>query len=178
MKSPKEQFSIRLAKTEKDLKGILNVQVKTWVDAYTNVERGITRSMILEHYKKRHIKEYFKGRYELLKDTDNRIWIALDAHDRIIIGWIGCTKEGENKGGFGIYVLPNYQRLGIGKKLMAKGLKWLSTQKYIEIGVLEYNKVALNFHKKLGFYLTGKRKDLKVGDFVGKGWVLQMRKEL
>jgi ribosomal protein S18 acetylase RimI-like enzyme len=175
MKSKKEQFKIKLAKTKKDLEGILYVQVETWVDAYTNVERGITRPMIREHYKRKLTKEYIRERYESLKDKNKRNWIALDANDHVI-GWVGCSKEGKNKGGFGIYVLPKYQRLGLGKKLMAKGLKWLSTQKYMEIGVVEYNKIALNFYKKLGFHLIGKEEDFKVGDFVGKGWVVVMRR--
>jgi RimJ/RimL family protein N-acetyltransferase len=62
--------------------------------------------------------------------------------------------------------------------MLKKGFKWLSDMKYIEIGVLEYNEIAIEWYKRLGFEFTGEKEDFTVGDFVGKDWVLKMKKEL
>ena len=100
------KYKIKLARTKKDLLGILDVQTKTWIETYANKNLGITKSMISDHYKHKITKEYIKERYRLLNTKDSHNWIAFDSCDRIL-GWIGCTKEGSNKGGFGIYVFPN-----------------------------------------------------------------------
>jgi len=75
-------------------------------------------------------------------------------------------------------VLPEYQGKGIGRKMLKKGFEWLSDMKYIEIGVLEYNEIAIEWYKRLDFEFTGEKEDFTVGDFVGKDWVLKMKKVL
>jgi len=170
-----KQFKIRIAKTKKDLLGILDVQVKTWIDTYTNSKLGITKEMIKDHYKRKLTEEYIKERFKGIKDNSKRNWIVLNQKDEII-GWLGCIKEKNNIGTFGIYILSEYQRLGLGKILLKRGLKWLSYQKNIEIGVVNYNENAIRFYKNFGFKLTGKKEDFKVCDFIGKGWVLKMKR--
>ena len=61
---------------------------------------------------------------------------------------------------------------------MSRGLKWLSTQKQIEIGVVEYNKKAIKLYENLGFKPTGEKKDFIVGDFIGKNLIITMKKKL
>lgn len=61
----------------------------------------------------------------------------------------------------GIYVLPEYRGLGIGKKLMIKIINHLKDKKII-LYVDPKNEVALNLYKKLNFKLI--KKDAKYGD--------------
>lgn len=170
-------ISIRLAKTKKDVSGFVSVQAKTWAETYQNPERGLTKEMIVKHFKKRNTEEKILKRFKLLKDPTNKHWVAKD-NDKVI-GWLGCFKDFEKQsGGVGIYILPEYQRKGIGRKMLKKGFRWLSNMKYIEIGVLEYNEKAIEWYKRLGFRFTGEKEDFTIGEFVGKNWVLTMKKDL
>ena len=58
---------------------------------------------------------------------------------------------------------------------MEKGLSWLKTQKFIEIGVVKFNSQTIDYYKKLGFEFTGEKEDLKIGSFIGKEWILKMK---
>lgn len=170
-------ISIRLAKTKKDVYGFMDVQATTWAETYQNPKRGLTKEMILSHFEKRNTEEKILKRFESLKDPTNKHWIAID--NEKVIAWFGCFKDFEKQSGSGaIYVLPEYQGKGIGRKMLKKGFKWLSDMKYIEIGVLEYNEVAIEWYMRLGFEFTGEKEDLAIGDFIGKNWILKMRKEL
>lgn len=170
-------ISIRLAKTKKDVYGFMDVQATTWAETYQNPKCGVTKEMILSHFKKRNTKEKILKNFESLKDLNQKHWIATD--NGKVIAWLGCFKDFEKQSGSGaIYVLPEYQGKGIGRKMLKKGFKWLSDMKYIEIGVLEYNEIAIEWYKRLGFEFTGEKEHFTVGDFVGKDWVLKMKKVL
>lgn len=112
----------------------------------------------------------------MIQDPKVRNWLAENESNEII-GYIGCYKDNdEKKGGFGIYVLPKYQGYGVGKALMDKGLEWLSDTEHISIGVYKFNEKAIEWYKKLGFQFTGESEDFYIGDFVGKGWILNMKR--
>lgn len=167
-------FIIRRAKTKRDVVGMLDVIAKTWADTYQNEKRGLTEKMILGHFKSKHTPAYYKKRYDDLKVKTRRNWIALDKNK--VIGWIGCMKE-KKEVSFGVYVLPQYQNQGIGKRLTELALKFLSSEKQLEIGVMYNNKVAINLYKKLGFRFNGKREDfVTIKDFKGKKWIKKMVK--
>lgn len=172
-----EKFKIREAKSREDILGYIRVRAQTWADAYTNEERGIYRSMIEERFKAKMSEEYINRQHELLSDKTKKNWIAINKKQEVI-GWCGCYKEDKEKGGFGIYVLPDYQGLGIGSKLLEYAIDWLQTQEYIEIGVVEYNYVAIEIYKKIGFKFTGEREDFPLKNFEGKNMVLKMRLDL
>lgn len=53
-----------------------------------------------------------------------------------------------------LYVLKDYQKKGIGYKLIKEALNRL-TKNNIVLFVLEGNTKAINFYKKLGFNFTG-----------------------
>lgn len=54
-----------------------------------------------------------------------------------------------------LYVLPDYQGLGVGSLLANKGMEWLGTERDIAIEVVSYNTEAIEFYKKLGFEIKG-----------------------
>lgn len=170
-------INITLAKTKKDFWGLIDVQVTTWADTYENIERGVTKEMIFDHFNKKFTEEKKLERFKSLKDPKRKNWVAKD--NEKIIAWLGCSKDFEKQSGsFAIYVLPEYQGQGIGRRMLKKGFKWLSDTKYIEIGVIEYNPKAIELYKSLGFEFTGEKEDFRVGEFVGKNWVLKMKKVL
>ena len=56
-----------------------------------------------------------------------------------------------------LYVLPEFQNKGIGKKLWNEANKFFDQDKDTVVQVAEYTENAINFYKKLGFVDTGKR---------------------
>lgn len=139
-------INIRIAK-EKDISQLCKVQKETWIDTYPNGEYGITVEDILT-------KDFDSGKkIELLKEQFRnkklRVWVALDGEK--IVGF-SRAKKAELKNDFSvIYILPQYQRMGIGKQLANAVFEWLRESKTIVVEVVKYNNKAISFYKKLGF---------------------------
>jgi GNAT superfamily N-acetyltransferase len=140
-----------------DAYGIREVQKITWLKTYPNRKEGITIKDIKEKFKidktpegKRKIEE----RKKKYKDKNTNIWVAEDEIN--IIGFCSAIKEKKNNRIGAIYVLPGFQRKGLGKQLVKKAFAWLGDRKDILINVARYNKQAINFYGKLGFVETGK----------------------
>lgn len=78
-----------------------------------------------------------------------RIWIAKDGEK--IVGFAGGRK-GDNENDFSVvYILPEYQRMGIGKRFAQEILKWFGKEKDIVVEVAAKNSQAINFYQKIGF---------------------------
>jgi ribosomal protein S18 acetylase RimI-like enzyme len=58
-----------------------------------------------------------------------------------------------------LYILPSYQQMGIGSKLIGKALGWLGEEKPVYLEVVEYNTGAIGFYRKSGFEVEGKADD-------------------
>jgi ribosomal protein S18 acetylase RimI-like enzyme len=56
-----------------------------------------------------------------------------------------------------IYILPEYQRLGIGSSVWREAQKLLDPKKDVVVQVATYNTDAIEFYKRRGFRDTGKR---------------------
>lgn len=87
-----------------------------------------------------------------LKDKSTRIWIAKSGSN--IIGYATAKKYKRLNYLGSMYILPEYQGLGLGKRLMVKTLKWFGGQKNIRLGVASYNIKAIKFYEKYGFKIT------------------------
>ena len=135
-----------------DYEGIKNVQRTTWLDTYPNKKYGITKKEIEERFNqppRRPIEEAKKA----LEGNDNgRYWVAEE--NGKIIGFCSALRKDDRDRIGAIYVLPNCQGKGIGKKLITKGLDWLGNDKDIYIGVASYNNKAIKFYESLGFVYT------------------------
>lgn len=65
------------------------------------------------------------------------------------------NKDGQHSLG-ALYVLPEFQGLGIGYELAKVNLKWHGNHP-IYLAVAAYNQRAINFYKTLSFMETGKK---------------------
>lgn len=83
------------------------------------------------------------------------ILIAKD--DNKVIGVFRLIKREEVNQLQAIYILPEYQRQGIGHMFWQKALAFFDPSKDTIVQVATYNINAINFYKKLGFIDTGKR---------------------
>jgi|SRR3989338_9620018 len=70
-----------------------------------------------------------------------------------IVGAVLGTYNGQRAWVYHLAVMPEYQRLGIGKALIAKLEQWCQKvgAKKIKLAVLKANNQALGFYEKLGY---------------------------
>lgn len=139
-------IKIRLAK-EKDIVAICKILKKTWLNTYPNKEYGITtRDILRKDFDSDKKITRWKGK---LTNKALKMWVAEDGDK--IIGFCQA-KKGKIKNNFSvIYILPQYQRMGIGQKFATKVFEWLGNQKPITTEVVKYNSAAISFYQKLGF---------------------------
>ncbi len=141
--------------TPEDAEGIVAVQKAAWLATYPNDELGITLEDIREQ------TENFSAermRQRLSNPNPNRhYWVVKDGDK--VVGMHLVLRGDENNTLQALYVYPEYQRQGVGSRLMQVALDWLGNDKDIVLGVVTYNKNAIDFYKKFGFVENGERHD-------------------
>lgn len=141
----------------KDIAKIQEVFYKTWLVTYPNKEVGITIADVEEKYKDRFSEQAIeKRKKDILNISKNELFLV--AKDKeVVIGACKLKKEDEYNELGAIYVLPDYQRNGIGKMFWDRAMEFFDDKKDIIVHVATYNEKAINFYKKMGFVDTGKR---------------------
>lgn len=93
------------------------------------------------------------------ENSENKYIAFADGKAVGIVGFLPQARDfvTDNESGeiVALYVLKEYQKQGIGKALMNKALKDISSDK-VTLFVLKGNENALEFYKHMGFELTGK----------------------
>lgn len=172
------EYLIKKLETRDECVEFFNVIFKTYIDTYHHPEKGLTKEMLINNLESKRAEKTEKIYQSIKKEDTSKSWIAKNKENKIV-GCLGCSKNIEKKvGGFAIYVLPKYQNKGIGSEMLKEGLKWLSNDmKEISIGVEKFNKNAIELYKKLGFKFTNETEDFIVGEYIGKDWILNMKKK-
>ncbi len=136
----------------KDAEGKGYVHYQSWIETYTGLFPDESlQSLTLE------------GSVKLAKDYPENTYVAIV--DGKIIGF-SCYLESrdedlEDTGEImAIYILKEYQNLGIGKKLMEVCYKELSKYSKRSVWVLGCNTKSLGFYERQGFVADGKTKML------------------
>ncbi len=146
-----------LPATPDDVRGIINVLYKTWLDTYPNEELNITREAIEESYKEVLTEENIQKRIESAKNipaNQKRIIAKVDGQ---VVGCSIMVRNEDNTQLKTIYVLPEFQGQGIGKALWNEQIKFADPDKDIIVHLATYHQDAIEFYKKIGFEDTGKR---------------------
>jgi ribosomal protein S18 acetylase RimI-like enzyme len=146
-----------------DFLGIAHVKLITWQSAYRNIISESYLANLSESNIAKHLKEpiIFKKR------TDFK-YVAVNDNQEIIgfvMGRKAKTKISQIIGEIGaIYILPPYQRQGIGKKLMQTASFFLKKHQMIPflLWVLEENP-ARGFYEHLGGKFL-QYQEIKIGD--------------
>ena len=141
---------------EKDMVGVQKVLYKTWLATYPNEEYGITKDDIEDRFKGRFTYESLAKRWEDIEKATNRETL-LAKEGNNVVGIIVVTLHPDKNQLQAIYILPEYQGKGIGKKLWDEAQKYLDHTKNSIVHVATYNKNAIGFYERLGFKDTGKR---------------------
>jgi GNAT superfamily N-acetyltransferase len=151
-----EKITIVKADTQ-DVLGIQNVFYKTWLHTYPNVKHGISEDDIHDRFKNAFSEDTVKARIEGIKNPikDNTLFVA--KYDDKIVGVCRVVVLEEENRIQAIYVLPEFQRKGIGIMLWNKAREIFVLHKDILVNVATYNTKAIKFYERLGFVDTGKR---------------------
>ncbi len=146
-------FSIDLCRVD-EVDFIRSIQKEVWLTTYPNKEFGITRNDILVYFQdKEKTTKWINGVKDAIAKNKSRGWTA--KVDNKIVGYSFARKNEDKNNIKSLYVLPDYQGQGIGKKLMEEMFKWFGTDKPIVLEVATYNKRAIDFYKSFGFVEKG-----------------------
>lgn len=139
-----------------DVYGIRAVQKATWLATYPNEVLGITREDIVSRFADDETpqgKQRMEERKARLLDPNTHTSVAKDGDT--VIGFCMAQREGKSGRLGAIYLLPEYQGLGLGRKLADVALEWLGARD-IFVNVVSYNQKAILFYERCGFVKTGK----------------------
>jgi len=140
-----------------DAQDIVNIFYRTWILTYPNEELNITVDDIEEIFKLKNDKKDLDNFSEKIKNLPDNAKIFVFLIDNKIVGVVRMSIKEEFNQLNSIYVLPEFQRKGIGDMLFKECLKYFDKNKKIIVHVATYNTKAINFYEKLGFVDNGKR---------------------
>jgi putative (di)nucleoside polyphosphate hydrolase len=155
MKMKKYSSDIIIAdSTLGDEKGLVFVLKTTWLATYPDIEHGITKEDILT--KDFTSEKKISAWRDTIKNSGKKSkYICVAKHNNKVVGFCSASKKKKfNELGV-LYILPEYQRMGIGRKLMDRAVDWLGRKKKIFLKVASYNKNAISFYERYGFIKTG-----------------------
>jgi len=141
--------------TPEDVASIQNVLYRAWLTTYPNKALGITVADIEEMYKDRNSDEAFARMRERISSA-NEITLVAKENGKVV-GVCRVIRREDKDVMEAIYVLPEYQRLGIGSAIWREMEKLLDSNRKIIVQVATYNTDAIGFYKRCGVRDTGKR---------------------
>jgi ribosomal protein S18 acetylase RimI-like enzyme len=158
--SPEERPEILMpvirAAVPDDAPAIARIDKETWLATYPNDPFGITYEDVEAKIKDWESPEAIALMKEKLSAEDpNTLRLVAEVNGEVV-GHSRLYKmvQGPNKLQT-IYVLPQYQGRGLGRKLAQQGLEWLGSDKDIALEVAQYNEQAIHFYESLGFTIAG-----------------------
>ncbi|MDR3546930.1 MAG: GNAT family N-acetyltransferase [Candidatus Pacebacteria bacterium] len=136
---------------------IQRVFYETWLATYPNEDAGVTVSDIEDLY----AGAFSQEKLQLLRDSienpaDNQTLLVAHESGKVV-GVCRIVRREEYNQLQAIYVLPNFQRKGIGSGLWKASEEFLEPGKDTVVEVATYNQPAIEFYKRLGFKDTGER---------------------
>ncbi|OGI68577.1 hypothetical protein A2738_01715 [Candidatus Nomurabacteria bacterium RIFCSPHIGHO2_01_FULL_42_15] len=150
-----ENFKIEDAKPE-DVEAIRAIVKDAWLEIYPNEKYGITTEDIsaIDWFNSESLAT---RRKEIIENKDTVHTFVFKNDKKEIVGFCKVLKFKDYGEIDAMYVIPELQRRGLGKKLLLKGLEWLGSDLSIRLVVVKYNFNAIEFYKKFGFKETGNK---------------------
>jgi len=132
--------------SEKDFTNVRKLLSITWFETYKFIPENDLVNYLNNFYSFEKLEELYRNK--------NAYCLSVEFENQLI-GWMKLI-DNKSEGKFyvsSLYILPNFQGLGIGKKLMLLAEQKAAELGYTEfwIGVMEKNLPTLNWYKKLGF---------------------------
>lgn len=136
------KFTVREA-TEQDIPGIIQCAAETWHDTYEDILGPRTiAAELAEYYNQQAIANHLK--------RPNSTFLVAEYKSQII-GFAQAYDHGPLVELARLYVLPHYQRKGVGSALLRKAAEFVPAGKKLSLNVHRDNDKARNFYEKHGF---------------------------
>ncbi|MEM0116841.1 MAG: N-acetyltransferase [Conexivisphaerales archaeon] len=143
---------------EQDVAEIRYLLRTCWTDTYAGIiPDEIIRKVVASWHSEGNIKAQ-------LKDDSPSLFYRGYFIDNKLVGLISARKEGSSVTVYQLYVLPEYQRRGIGKRLMDELVAYYGLPIRITLDVEEKNEKGVSFYRKYGFSFSG-RTEVKIDDY-------------
>lgn len=138
-----------------DAEAMREVQRITWLATYPNEAYGITKEDIEARFREdpETAKERQDRRRQSVCTAPFHSWVALK--EMSIIGFCIVKQDEHENLVQALYVLPDFQSKGIGKRLLQTALDWLGAEKEVVLNVASYNEKAIAFYHAFGFVPNG-----------------------
>ncbi len=142
-----------------DAYDIQNIFYKTFLKTYPNKETGITTEDVEEMFRDGFTDEKINARKEDIKNisSNGKFIVAVDDQRNTAIGLCRVYVRENYNQLQAIYILPEFQKQGVGKILWDEASKFFDTNKDTIVHLATYNTEAIKFYEHLGFIDTGKR---------------------
>lgn len=144
--------------TPDDAEIICDIRDQAWIEAYPNLELGITAKDIEVNAKGLN-GEFVPKRIAYLKNklsspdrSDGATFVA--KIDGKVVGFADPSIEYGKRRVGAIFVAPEAQGKGVGSELMKQDLDWHGRDEDIYLEVIAYNQNAIDFYKRFGFVQT------------------------
>ncbi|MBP6903869.1 MAG: GNAT family N-acetyltransferase [Bacilli bacterium] len=138
---------------EKDYERKGYIHYKSWLETY--------KDLMDPRYLEKHSLERC---IDIAKKSPKNTLVA--EYKNEIVGFAAYNKssdfEDDRGEVYALYVLKDYQKLGIGKVLMDECIKRLASYKYVSVWVLHNNTKAILWYEKYGFKKDGKARSIPV----------------
>ena len=145
-------FNIEDAKPE-DVEMMRTIVRDSWLKLYPNESYGITYQDLsaIDWFEPSRLD---KRRKEITENLDiSHTWVLKNYQNKIV-GFCIASKLDSCGEIEAMYLLPELQGKGLGKKLMHKAFEWIGSGLDIILKVVAYNTHAIGFYKKMGFEET------------------------
>jgi ribosomal protein S18 acetylase RimI-like enzyme len=138
-----------------DEKDLVRVLKTTWLATYPSKELGITKKDILtkDFDSDKKISAWRKTIKTSGKKSE---YLCVAKDNNKVVGFCLVLKKKRFNELDVLYILPEYQKIGLGKKLVDRSIGWLGRNKKIFLNVAAHNKNAIGFYEKYGFVKIGK----------------------
>ena len=140
---------IKPMETDAEVRGKAYVHWKCWQETYPGL---VSQDYLNRFTLQKSEEKAFQWRDNLLVAKEG---------DRVVgfVGYGAHGPEDPNTGEvFALYVLPEYQGMGVGRQLLDAALEKLSACPHLCLWAVKGNERAIRFYEKNGFRLNGEEK--------------------
>lgn len=139
-----------------DVLALHEVYFLAWLKTYPNEEYNITKEDIVYKYEQRLKPEkIIESREKIAQIKENELKLLLEYKGKVV-ALCNVVKNQNYNQLQAIYVLPEYQGMGIGVSIWSEAEKFLDPYKKTIVHVVSYNNKAIKFYEKIGFKSKGR----------------------
>lgn len=168
-----KDVEISLAVPE-DYEDTLEVQYRAALRNYPNEELGITADDVEADYAEARTAEKLKEgeeKWRSVPENPNQRYYVAKSEGKVV-GFCVVDKYEDKNQINGIYIDPEFQGQGLGKKFWDEAMKFLDASKDTVVMVLPYNTQAIGYYRSLGFKETGRVVDSGEGHPMKSGAIM------